>query len=404
MSRQRKSRKGVSVVLVMAMLVPIAIISFFALSLANIQRHEAASQIASDLAAKYGANAIAREIEIEVIRERAEELARLNWTHGDFTDRHGGTDPSRVAVEIEFGVTRFGDGQVQFQPGGSPTNSIRVSTGVPAAIYSFGKPMGAVGVQASAAVANVERDICLVIDRSGSMTFDLQTHTWHADKSKHPQNKMAHSNDKFISARANEWWWAWPHPENSRWAEMMPAIYALANELNLTLQDELLSLVSYSSTVTEPRYDQDLIRKQFTSEEATIEATPTYNYYAVVRDFEDKYNKRVPVMGGTNIAAGIDLGRSVLSGPDSRNFAFKTMILMTDGQFNVGRDPWLAAQEASDIGIEVYTVTFSRDADIPSMERTAEFGKGKHFHAANGEQLREIFLEIANTPPGIFIE
>lgn len=393
-------RAGVSAILVLAMLVPIAIIGFFAMSLGNIQRNEAASQISADLSAKYGANAIAREIKPEVIHERVADLAKNNWTHGGNTP----LDRNQVSVEVEFGSTRFVDSQAEFRLNQEPVNSVRVSTAVPAGIVIFGKPMGSILVDSKATVANVERDICLVIDRSGSMTFDLRTHTWIADKSAHPRNKLSQSSNLSKRNNAHQWWWGWPHPELSRWAEMMPAVYALADELGRTKQSELLSIVSYSSEVTENRWDQNLDLRSYSTIEASIESQPTVNYNNIVRDLERKYNEQMPIMGGTNIGSGIDLAKSILTSNRSRKFAFKTMIVMTDGQHNVGRSPVDAASEAAARGIEVYTVTFSRDADIATMRATAAAGNGKHFHAADGETLRQIFIEIANTPPGVFIE
>lgn len=403
MHRYQSSRRGVSAILILAMLVPIAIVGFFTLSLANIQRNEAASQIAADLSAKYGANAIAREIPTDVITERITGLARDNWTHGG-NHQDSNLDGSRVAVEIEYGSTRFLNNVAEFRLGQEPLNSVRVQAGVPAGIVIFGKPIGSILVDSKATVANVERDLCLVIDRSGSMTFDLTTHTWISDKSAHPKNKLAHSSNHGKRSSAHQWWWGWPHPENSRWAEMMPAVFALAGELDRTKQSELLSIVSYSSQVTEDRWDQEMELRSYTSSESTIEAQPTRNYSNIVANLERKYNEATPIMGGTNIGSGIDQASTVLTGPRSRGFAFKTMIVMTDGQHNVGRSPIDAARDAAGRGIEVFTVTFSRDADIATMRATAAAGNGKHFHAADGDTLRQIFIEIANTPPGVFIE
>ena len=47
------------------------------------------------------------------------------------------------------------------------------------------------------------------------------------------------------------------------------------------------------------------------------------------------------------MTAGIDAGVAVLTGTGSNALADKVMILMTDGEWNVGRDPILAAQDAT---------------------------------------------------------
>ena len=109
-------------------------------------------------------------------------------------------------------------------------------------------------------------------------------------------------------------------------------------------------------------------------------------------------------MGATNISAGIDSGRSVLTGSNARPNAFKTMIVMTDGYYNRGRQPWYASRDAARAGIEVHTITFGSRPDRVSMEKTANSGNGKYYHAANGAALKQIFIEIANLPPRVFVE
>ena len=77
---------------------------------------------------------------------------------------------------------------------------------------------------------------------------------------------------------------------------------------------------------------------------------------------------------------------------------------MTDGQHNTGRSPVVAAVDAAELGIEVYTVTFSRHASQGAMVDTAEAGNGKHFHAPDGDSLEDIFREIANIPAKVRIQ
>jgi Ca-activated chloride channel family protein len=104
-------------------------------------------------------------------------------------------------------------------------------------------------------------------------------------------------------------------------------------------------------------------------------------------------------VGYTNIGAGIDLGREVLNGPAARPLAAKTMVVLTDGIWNRGRDPVLAAQEAANDNIAIHTVTFSSGANISDMRRVAEIGGGQHYHAPDEAALRAAFREIARTLP-----
>ncbi len=61
-------------------------------------------------------------------------------------------------------------------------------------------------------------------------------------------------------------------------------------------------------------------------------------------------------MGGTNLSAGLDNAVAVLSGANSNRFSSKVVVLLTDGQWNQGRDPTAAAYDARAAGIIVHCV------------------------------------------------
>ena len=108
----------------------------------------------------------------------------------------------------------------------------------------------------------------------------------------------------------------------------------------------------------------------------------------------------IPINGWTNIAAGIDRGVAVLTDPArSRPLAEKTMVLLTDGIYNRGRDPRLAAQDADRVGIVIHTVTFSSGAEQGAMRDVAAATGGNHYHAPDAAALDRIFREIALTLP-----
>ncbi len=73
-----------------------------------------------------------------------------------------------------------------------------------------------------------------------------------------------------------------------------------------------------------------------------------------------KYREKKIVFGGTNINAGIRKGTSVLTSKQTRENALRTMVVMTDGQWNKGGDPTRAAVKASENGIFVVTITFGQ--------------------------------------------
>jgi hypothetical protein len=94
----------------------------------------------------------------------------------------------------------------------------------------------------------------------------------------------------------------------------------------------------------------------------------------------------------------------VLTGNGVRQFAQKTMIVMTDGHWTDGASPVEAAQRAANRLIKVHAITFSDDADQTLMQEVAQAGGGRHFHAPDAETLREIYEEIAYTLPIILTE
>ena len=88
--------------------------------------------------------------------------------------------------------------------------------------------------------------------------------------------------------------------------------------------------------------------------------------------------------------------RIMEAGRDAR-FVERTMIVMTDGRHNRGPAPEILARQLKADGIMIHTITFGRDADQGRMMEVARIGGGRHYHADNGIQLKEIYREIALT-------
>ncbi|MEX2092120.1 MAG: vWA domain-containing protein, partial [Pirellulales bacterium] len=223
-----------------------------------------------------------------------------------------------------------------------------------------------------AASTQLDRDICLVVDRSGSMMWTL------TGGSSYPKGTKAC--DK-------------PHPTQSRWGALATSVDAFLTELATTVQDERVALVSYSSNTTEcknkykiSQIDSDLVAD-----------------YGVIRTKMSNIGKK-PVKGSTAISAGLDDGIKVLTGAKIRPFAVKTVILMTDGIHNLGPEPVNSAKNAAKKDITIHTITFSDDADVTRMKAVAAAANGKHFHATSQAELTKIFKEIAATLPVLTTE
>jgi Ca-activated chloride channel homolog len=67
---------------------------------------------------------------------------------------------------------------------------------------------------------------------------------------------------------------------------------------------------------------------------------------------------------------------------------------MTDGQWNVGRDPIEAAKDARDAGIVVHTVSMLTGYQ-PDLATIAEITGGKYYRTSNAQELSDAFRELA---------
>ena len=102
--------------------------------------------------------------------------------------------------------------------------------------------------------------------------------------------------------------------------------------------------------------------------------------------------------GWTNIFQALRQGSdSLLQDPLTRAHADKTIILMTDGNFNVGGTPIPSAEIAVQRGHSIHTITFSSGANQAIMQEVAEMGGGLHLHADDAGDLSDAFREIARS-------
>ena len=160
------------------------------------------------------------------------------------------------------------------------------------------------------------------------------------------------------------------------------AVNAFLDELDATpQQEERISLTVYSnsSSLLEPiTSSTTTIRTAFASQ------TPN---------------------GMTAIGEGLQTGmNSVLSDPAARPLAYKSILLMTDGNHNTGVDPLTISAICASQNVVVNTVTFGDDASQAEMLACAEATGGIHLHAVNTADLIDAFRTIARQIPVLLIE
>jgi hypothetical protein len=367
-------RRGAMLVLI-AFCLPLCIImAAFAVDVAWMQLVRTELRTATDSAARAGAKELSLSQSTAAARQRAKETARRNMVAGK---------PMRLAnkdIEIGKGVQADEQSRFQFTKGGSRPNAVRVTGDRTQG--SLAGPVnllfaGVLGVETfepieTATSTQLDRDICLVVDRSGSMMWTL------AGGSQFPTGTKPCDP---------------PHPTRSRWGSLATAVEAFLVELDDTVQDERVALVSYSSNTNE-------CGNKYKISEINADLVKDYNQ---IRDEMADISSK-PVKGSTAISAGIDEGIKVLRGTKSRPFAVRTMIVLTDGIHNLGREPILSAQDAVGAEIVVHTITFSADADIARMQAVATATGGRHFHADDLTELVDAFKEIASTLPVLLTE
>jgi Mg-chelatase subunit ChlD len=366
----------------MLVLVAITIIIFvigvvFSIDIAYMQLVRSQLRAAADAAAKAGAITLSMAQDDKAAVNKAIEVAAQNTV---------ASDPMRLAsTDIEVGNSiQQSNGTWLFTKGGTPYNAIRVN-----AKRTAGSAGGAVrlflgGILGQhtfqplqvATASQVDQDVVLVLDRSGSMAWDLSGIEWqYPSPLKYP--------DAYCKP---------PHATLSRWAAAATAVNAFISAIQTTPPQEYLSIVSFSS---------DYTACSTTLKAATTDSTLSLDY-TLARNAIIRISNN-PIPGGTNIGAGIDEAVKVLK-TSSRKYAQKTIIVMTDGHWTDGSNPVDAATRATAENMRVHAITFSSDADEALMKNVAKVGKGKHFHAPDAASLKKIYEEIAYTLPIILTE
>lgn len=352
-----------------AICLPLCIImAAFAIDVAWMQLVRTELRSSTDSAARAAAKQLSLAQSTVTATQFAKTAAKRNLVAGD-------------PMLLEDKDIVFGSGtqasetsRFKFTPGSKKPNAVQVTgrrtkgslTGPVDLLFA-----GALGVRQfqpveTAVSTQLDRDICLVVDRSGSMMWTLTSSS--------------------LPSGAPDC--GPPDPTRSRWGALHTAVNAFLDELDKTNQDEHVGLCSYSSSTKECgyKYNQSDINSDLVSDYATIRS--------VMNALSSK-----PVKGSTCISAGIDEGIKVLTGKKTRPYAVKTMIVLTDGIHNLGKEPILSAKEAAKKDIVIHTITFSSEADIKRMEDVAAATGGRHFHAPTAADLTRIFKEIASTLP-----
>lgn len=361
-------RKGVIVVL-FALLIPVLIVILgFTIDYANIQRVRNEARMVADLSAKAAADTLARTggKQGDAITA-AKDVALANTIAGEV--HHLQTS------DIIFGrATQQTDGSYSFGSGATPFNSVRVNarrtdTSPDGRIPQFfgmfyGQPDFDLIQTATASFRDVE--VCLVLDRSGSMKW--KTNGITSDSEKDTRRCIKPKGD-------------------SRWISLDKAIEEFIKELDATPVQEKVAMVTFAS-------DGSTACIGPASVASTLDQVLTSNLN-LIKDSMNSYKDGV-WFGGTNITAGLATARAHMESIANPNVD-RVIIVFTDGQHNTSTMPFGEATACAASGIAVHTITFSDDANTTDMVTVAANGGGEHYHAVDTEGLKTIFKRLAGS-------
>ncbi len=400
---QRNCPRRGAVIPLFAILTPVIIlVCGLAVNVAYMHLVRTELRIATDAAARAGGRTFSENQNIDDAIEMAVETAAMNNVAG----RPLQLNNVELANEIEFGLAQRGNngtGRVVFtekyrQTGRdkmTAAKSFSVSTtmtdgslsGSVRLLFSGYGPFSNFEPSASSIATQVDRDIALVVDISGSMAWEVDDYTQYYTVVN--GDKVWSNNDK--KREYEEWKSDYDNyrnnspptasvPRHSRWRSLRTASEAFFAVLNATQPKELVSLTTFSSG-------------------AQVNYNPTYSY-TPMKDFI----KNLRPDGKTYIAAGMETAvPALMNNSAARPYAEKTIVIFTDGVNTTGANlPAALAQSiVTTYPITIHTITFSANADQSTMRIVADIGGGKHFHADTTAELAAAFKEIANNMPTV---
>ena len=362
-------RQGATAVVVVILLPVLLLIIGFSVDLSYMQLSRAELRVATDLAAKAASAELAETGSTSLAIAKGKQVAGANLVAGEGLTLDD--------TDFVFGnTTRSPTGKWLYTANASPTNAVQISgrrtTSAPDGEVQlfFAGLMGGGGfpTTATATAGFINVDICLVLDRSSSMKLAVSN----------PATGMGEGDSRQCDTP-----WA-----DSRWIAVDAAINLFLAQMDATLSEEQVAVVTFASdnttcgeTVQATTLDQPL-----TTNLADITSAMTSLSSSV-------WN------GNTETSVGMAVGRAELNSARARETAQKIMVVLTDGAYTNGIHPEVQATLAAAEGIQVHTITFGScpPAVIADMQQTATAGGGNHYHAPDATTLGDVFTEIAGS-------
>ena len=362
------TRKAAILTLFMLVLPLLLITLGFSVDLAYMHLVQSEMRLASDNAARVAADNLSRYENEDRASNAGVKIAEQFTVAGR---------PLRLqSGDFDFGrATADENGSFIFDTNGSPLNAVRVNAirdtnsldGTVPLFFSrlIGNQEYAPQVTSTASFINV--DICLVLDRSTSMKFNVNSN----------ETGMGVNDRRFCRAPGS----------NSRWAALDKAVKVFNDVLRNNSAEEQISIITFGS-------DLDSVQPGLCGRQpaATLDMQFSTNIDAADGTMNTLSNS--VWNGNTEIAAGMQIALTELASARSRRFADRVMIVLTDG-FPTAGDAMAVANDAAAQRVTVYAITFGPDGDQSYMKQVAAAGHGEHAHAATEQELKDIFKRFA---------
>ncbi|TWU35018.1 von Willebrand factor type A domain protein [Novipirellula artificiosorum] len=355
-------------VTVAVMLPVLLLLASIAINLAYIQVIHAKVQIVTDAAARAAGRVYVESGSKQDALAAAQHISSQNPIHNVVVPIS--------AADLEFGLSqrKTKDQAYTFEVA-EAGNSVRLTTdsfaaGAGSSLHALLPGLtGSFEIRPRCTATNTQTtlDVAVIVDRSGSMAFAADEPTGGTP-----------------IAAPEGWNYGDPVPPNSRWLDLVASVNGFCDELSQTAKVEKVGLVSYANEATRE-----------------IDLTDDYSLInACNAQISYEFNG-----GRTNVGDGILQGIAGVTHPTlARPWANNALVLMSDGNHNIGTDPLLAASEAANQQIPIYTVSFSEEADQVLMQQIADMTGGTHYHAVDGAQLNEAFRNIARRLPSMLTQ
>ncbi len=375
-------RRGATLVLIAVMSSALVSLGVLVINWSYIELTNTQLRSATDAAAKAAVVALSQTQLQEDARQAARTIAAQY--------RIGGQQLTLSDADIEFGNGEpNGAGGYNFVADQLPLNCARVvgqcggnsATAAVPVLFAHLLPEDSFDLEKDAVAGRFDHDICVVVDRSGSMAWDLTGVDFSYPDEYHTDSTVQN-------------YFRPPHPTGSRWAKLVDALEVFRQVVDRRDLNARIGLVSYSSN-----YTFGLLTSTRVTTDQSM-SPDTYRFVDAARAIGLNC-----IIGDTNIGAGINRGVAVVTAPaTSRLTANRTIVLLSDGRRTEGADPVARAQVAAESRITVHTVSFGDGADQQVMQQIAAVTGGNHYHANSGAELQSAFEQIAEELPAVLIQ